>query len=42
MAVPMYCQTTLWGGWVQHLMDPRHEWPVLACQISWNGTRSQA
>jgi transposase, IS5 family len=35
MAVQMYHQTTIWGWWVQQLMDPHHELLVLARQIEW-------
>jgi transposase, IS5 family len=35
MAVQIYHQTTIWGWWVQQLLDPQHELLVLASQIEW-------
>ena len=35
MAVHMYHQTPLWGGWGQQLWDPRHALVGLAWQIAW-------
>jgi IS5 family transposase len=35
MAIQIYHQTTIWGWWVQQVLDPTHELLGLAQRIEW-------